>query len=168
MIIGLIGAPESGKDAIANFFIEHKSFKRLAFADKIKEGFYAETGYNEEQFKLSRGTPLELQIRNGLWEYSDKICKKFGQGYFVEQVISNINGNVVITDVRTDIELDTLETKCSAKILLVLRDFKKELAGEILPGTKLKLNRIISYSKIWNISRLEDTYTDLYRIFSNL
>lgn len=168
MIIGLIGAPESGKDAIANFFIEHKSFKRLAFADKIKEGFYSETGYNEEQFKLSRGTPLELQIRNGLWEYSDKICKKFGPGYFVEQVINNIDDNVVITDVRTDMELDTLEIKCSAKILLVLRDFKKELAGEILPGTKLRLSRIINYPKIWNTLKLEDTYIDLNKIFNSL
>lgn len=170
MIIGLIGAPEAGKDIIANFFVENKLFKRLAFADEIKNGYYSETGYTEEQFKISRGTPLELQIRNGLWEYSARICNEFGKLYFVRKVVDSIgNDNVVVTDVRTDEELEILENECNAKIFLVLRNFRKELSGETLLGTKLKLSRIIHYDKIWNIyNSLDEIYAELHNIFEEL
>ncbi|MFA5048427.1 MAG: hypothetical protein WC516_05400 [Patescibacteria group bacterium] len=170
MIIGLIGAPGAGKDTVADFFVEHKSFKRLAFADKIKEGYYAETGYSEEQFKLARGTILEQQIREGLWEYSARIKKEFGQAYFIHQVIENIGKNdIIVTDVRTDLELFMLEKDCKARMVVVLRNFKEELKGKILPGTKLKLSKIINYPKFWNIQNsLDETYIELYKFFEEL
>ena len=104
--IGLIGAPASGKDTVAEFFVRNKGFKKFAFADKIKEGFYEESGFSEKEFKEARGTDKELVIRNGLWEYSSKICKINGNDYFVKLVIEKVleyNGLTVIAEIRTDI-----------------------------------------------------------------
>lgn len=167
MIIGLIGAPKAGKDEIAKFFV-FKGFKRLAFADKIKESFYAETGYTEEQFKQSRGTELEQIIRDSLWDHSARICDKFGAKYFINQVVDTIGkDNVIITDVRTDLELEALEIY-KAKIALVLRNFREELKGRFLLGTKLRLDKIILYPKIWNIYGLEEIYMELDKFYEEI
>jgi dephospho-CoA kinase len=110
-IIGLVGAPASGKDTISKFFVKYKGFRNFAFADKIKEGFYKESGFSEKEFKEARGTDKELKIRNGLWEYSSKICKLNGNDYFVKLVIEEVlkyNNLSIITYLRTDLELKYL------------------------------------------------------------
>lgn len=171
MIIGLIGAPNAGKDIVADFFVKYKKFKRLAFADKIKEGFFEKTGYTDFQFKKARGTPLEKTIRDGLWEYSANICKEYGSAFFIDKVLKEIksyNGSIVVTDVRTEFELLTLQC-FGASIVLVLRNFKEELKGKILPGTKIKVNKAIEFPKFWNINdNLENTNLELERFFIEL
>jgi len=151
-IIGLIGAPASGKDTIAEFFVRNKGFKKFAFADKIKEGFYEESGFSEEEFKEARGTDKELIIRDGLWEYSSNICKINGDDYFVKQVIEKVkeyNNLAIVSDIRTNIELKYL-FNIGAQIILILRDYKEELKGKILPGTKILLKDIIEFPIFWN------------------
>lgn len=171
MLIGLIGAPNAGKDVIAEYFVKHKGFKKLAFADKVKEGYFAETGITEEQFKQSRGTKLEQEIRNGLWEYSEKICVQKGRRHFIWRVVEQIESwgnNIVITDIRRELELSVMED-CGANIMFVLRNFKEELEGKVLPGTKLPLSKIIFYNKFWNIhDNLETTYKELDEFYRKI
>ena len=152
MIVGLIGAPSAGKDLVADLFVKYKDFEKISFADKIKEGYFNENGYTEEQFKDARGTPLEVQIRNGLWKYSKRVCKKQGKNYFVNQVFEKIYespNSVIIPDIRTELELQTAKS-AKALIFLVIRNYRIELEGEYLKGTKLKLKNIIDYPKYWN------------------
>lgn len=167
MIIGLIGAPGAGKDVIGDFFVSKKGFKRLAFADKIKEGFYKESGLTEERFKNLRGSCFEKAIREQLWEYSAKKCSEFGPLYFISNVLNEITPkqSIVITDIRTELELKVLE-EYGTDIVLILRNFKEELNGEFLPGTKLKISKVISYKKFWNIfDDVEETYKELEKFF---
>ena len=41
MIIGLSGKAGAGKDTIANYLVEHHGYKKVAFADKIRECLFA-------------------------------------------------------------------------------------------------------------------------------
>lgn len=41
MIIGLSGIARSGKDTVGNYLVEHHGFKKLAFADRMREMAYA-------------------------------------------------------------------------------------------------------------------------------
>jgi len=167
--IGLIGAPASGKDTVAEFFVRNKGFKKFAFADKIKEGFYEESGFSEKEFKEARGTDKELVIRNGLWEYSSKICKINGNDYFVKLVIEKVleyNGLTVIADIRTDIELKYL-FDINSQIILILRDYKEELRNKFLPGTKIMLRDVIEFPIFWNtynnISEIQGALESFYK-----
>lgn len=162
--IGLIGAPDSGKDAIANFFVRNKGFKKFAFADKIKEGFYKESGFSEKEFKEARGTEKELEIRNGLWEYSSKVCKINGNDYFVKLVIKKVleyNNLTIISDIRTYIELNYL-FNINSQIILILRNYREELKGKFLPGTKILLRDVIEFPIFWNtFSEISEMYVKL-------
>lgn len=170
-VVGLIGAPGAGKDTVADFFVK-KGFTKFAIADEIKKGYYAESGYNETQFKTSRGTQLEQEIRKGLWEYSERKCKEFENPcYFMglaRRSISIVNSPTIISDIRTQMELIYFQTQIDAKIILVLRDYEKELACDILPGTKIKLSSIMDFPKFWNTSNsIEETYEKLERFYQN-
>ena len=41
VIIGLSGYAQSGKDTVANILVQHYGYKRVAFADKIRECLFA-------------------------------------------------------------------------------------------------------------------------------
>jgi 50S ribosomal subunit-associated GTPase HflX len=41
MIIGLSGYAQVGKDTVANILVQHHGYKRVAFADKIRECLFA-------------------------------------------------------------------------------------------------------------------------------
>lgn len=177
MQIGFIGAPGAGKDALADFFVREKGFNRFAFADRIKEEFYAFTGYTEEEFKAARNTPLEQELRNELWAYSAEQTKK-DKLYFISPIVRAIQettGSVVITDVRTELELRTIEIH-DIRPILILRNYKEELKGEhkfgigkVIPGTKILVSRAIEFPIFWNdTNSLEETYINLEKFYQEL
>ena len=177
MRIGFIGAPGAGKDVLADFFVNNKGFAKFAFADKIKEKFYKRTGLSEEEFKASRGTSLEQQIRKELWAYSAEQTKQ-DKLYFISPVVRAIeqtDGPIVVTDIRTIAELQTVET-LEFQPILILRDYKKELKGEfkpglgkVIPGTKIPIALVIDFPIFWNdLDDLEETYTNLEQFCQEL
>ena len=154
MKIGLIGAPSAGKDTFADFLVKHKSFKKLASADQIKEEFYKKYNITEEYFKSIRGLPEEQIIRNGLWTYSDEMRNKYGKLHFITPVIQKIgtSGNVVITDVRTEDELQQM-CQIEAGLILVVRELKLDILNpSIFPGTRIKISKLIGIPTLWNYS----------------
>jgi dephospho-CoA kinase len=142
VLVGLIGAPGAGKDVLAEFLVKSKSFKHFAFADKVKKGYYAISGFSEEQFKTSRGTELEQTIRKGLWEFSDQMRRKYGDLYFITPVIQEMvacQQSVVVSDVRTADELEQMEA-LGATVVHVFRDPTIEFNCEYVPGTRIGLD----------------------------
>jgi len=124
--IGLIGEPEAGKDdVVSHVLITKYGFIRFAFADEIKRCYYSESGITEEYFKSCRGTPEENRIRKELWEFSDKVKEKKGNLYFINKVLDKANKyeNSVITDIRTEDELDSI-IATKPKIIIVSRNHK--------------------------------------------
>ena len=168
MRIGLIGAPGAGKDVVADFLVTHKGFKKMAFADQIKKEYYAVSGYSEEQFKTSRGMPLENEIRQGLWDYSGKIKEKNGPHHFIDPVINIIekcDKDVVISDVRTAFEVRRM-VGIGAILILVSRDVSSDLSAEKVPGTQLPVSSV--GANLWfenNYNTLEEAYKELENFY---
>jgi hypothetical protein len=169
-VIGLIGAPGSGKDTIADFLVK-KGYVKFAVADEIKKGYYAESGYTEEQFKAARGTELEQKIRDGLWEFSAKKCEEMkNPTYFMFKVLKAIKNSgtrhAVISDVRTQMECIYFTQFANAKMILILRNYKEELGSNKIPGTKIYLKDVIHHPKFWNISNtLKETCEELEKFY---
>lgn len=109
MIIGLTGYAQSGKDTVANILVEKYGFKRLAFADKIRDILY-------ELNPMIGGEPLQIKIDVEGWDKAKqhsevrRLLQKMGvacrnhlsASVWIAPVVRDINpgDNVVITDVR--------------------------------------------------------------------
>ena len=164
MIIGLIGAPEAGKDDVVAYVLGQHDFARFAFADQIKKCYYDEIGITDEYFKSCRGTPEERKIREGLWEFSDKKRKLKGPMVFIDPVIDEIKKqeNAVITDIRTEDELKKV-SEIADFILLVVRDpdVLFNHGNEMFPETRIPLWKICNCPVFMNISNsLEEARKD--------
>ena len=142
LTIAFVGPVGSGKDMVAQYLVAQHGFRRFAFADRIKQEYYAASGHTEEEFKAARGTPLETEIRKGLWAHSVSVCRMLGDTHFVDIVIADVvrhSGPSVITDVRTPEELRAVRG-IEAKLTLVLKDCSPcWLADkrEVIPDTRL-------------------------------
>lgn len=170
MNIGLIGAPKAGKDVVADFFV-HCGYRKFAFADKIKEGYYRESGYNETEFKDGRGKDVEKIIRAGLWAYSSRKKLEYGNNYFIAPVIEEIDkkDKNVIADVRTIQELQSL-LKIGVDFLFVTRDFDRDMSGQVIPGTQISPRCVEKYCSVFinNYNTIEDAWDALRRSYMDL
>jgi hypothetical protein len=111
LIVGLSGYAQSGKDTVAQILVDNYGFKRLAFADKIrdmlyylnplvKEGFRVQgvvDGYGWEKAKV-----LFPEIRKELQELGVSARVHLGTDVWVHAVLNQMVGvgDYVITDVR--------------------------------------------------------------------
>lgn len=144
-IIALVGPLGAGKDTLAQRLGERHGFQRFAFADEIKRQYYATSGHSEESFKAARGLPLEKEIRDGLWQYSDRIKRERGQSYFIDMLVAAIQDcprHAVVIDIRTPEEMDAMR-RTGARIVLVLKAAEGEViwipdAKELIPGSRLR------------------------------
>jgi len=167
--IGLIGAPGAGKDTFADFLVNHKDFKKLAFAGQIKKEYYQASDITEEYFKSVRGQPIEQKIRDGLWAYSDEMRSKHGKLHFISPVVQEIlehSGNIVVTDIRTEDEFRQME-KAGAVMIIIIRDLKLDALTSKLPGTRLSFVDIMGVPVLWNHSNNVDTAHKEFDMFYN-
>jgi len=162
-IIALVGPLGAGKDTVAKCLVENHGFQRFAFADEIKRQYYAVTGHSEEEFKAARGTPLEEEIRNGLWQYSDTVKREKGALHFVNALVEAVRhcrDSAVVTDIRTPDELDQLRGT-GARIVLVLRFAKGEEVRipsdeKRIPGSRLTYGDLRPYDSLFVNRECED------------
>lgn len=118
-LIGMVGIPRSGKDTVAKFLEENYGFKRMAFADKIKEEF----GLDHLRFKELKKSGQDAVVRKELWQFSAK-KKKSDPLYFIKKVMKDFEDgekSVVITDIRTYDEWNAVEAVDGAKIFMITR-----------------------------------------------
>jgi hypothetical protein len=109
MIVGLSGYAQSGKDTIANILVEDYGFKRVAFADKIRELLY-------EMNPDFRDTLLRQAVDSFGWDEVKKDASVrrmmqnlgvgartiFGDTFWINEAMRNLSydNNFVFTDVR--------------------------------------------------------------------
>lgn len=132
MLIGLHGAGGSGKDTVADYLVKQYGFKRVAFADKLKElalelnpyfatlysdlkSLVEDNGWDiakESSYRMLQGAPWEYPVREYLQTLGVSMREVFGPDFWVDQVSEDVDGhwledyaNVVITDVRFPNEL---------------------------------------------------------------
>lgn len=117
MIIGLSGYAQSGKDTVANILVEVYGFRRVAFADKIRELLYEmdppikrktnpDGGLHSLQSLVDaygwEVTKQEPQVRQHLQNLGVGARKVFGDTFWVGQLLWGYDWSIptVITDVR--------------------------------------------------------------------
>ena len=132
MIIGLSGYARSGKDEVAKILVEDYGYKRIAFADKIREllletnplikdGFRVESvvgAYGWEQAKV-----LFPEVRKLLQDLGVGARKTFGDEFWIAQALKQIHfeDNWVITDVRFTNEADRIKQYENSQLWRVKR-----------------------------------------------
>ena len=118
MIVGLSGYAQSGKDTIANILVEGYGFKRVAFADKIRELLY-------EMNPDFRDTLLRQAVDNFGWDEVKKDASVrrmmqnlgvgartiFGDAFWINQAMRDLSydNNFVFTDVRFTNEAEIIK-----------------------------------------------------------
>jgi hypothetical protein len=128
MIIGLSGYAQSGKDTVAKFLVEQRGFKRIAFADPIrdilwdmnpmlKDGFYLQGVVNAYGWDVAKTQFPE--VRRLLQELGVAARKHIDSEVWVTAALKTVwvtpelkapseDGNYVITDVRFQNEAATI------------------------------------------------------------
>jgi hypothetical protein len=130
MIVGITGLIGSGKDTIADYLINFHGFKKLSYAQPLKDAVSAIFGWDREMLE---GTTLSsrqwreevdewwakrldiphLTPRWVLQQWGTEVCRRnFHTDIWVasiENTLRKINDNVVITDCRFPNELDAIK-----------------------------------------------------------
>lgn len=138
LIVGLIGKKRSGKDTFAAPLVEQRGFRRLSFADNLRQaalGLDPLIRFEADETYLYAGNPLEALAGRGLerlssvvdrlgWEAAKEIrevrrtLQRFGtdaireidSGFWVRGVTSKMQGpgSYVVTDVRFPNEAEAI------------------------------------------------------------
>lgn len=124
MIVGLTGYAQSGKDTLADILVEVYGYKRVAFADKIREFLYevnpmvgcSPSGYLQDLVNLAGwdAAKQEPQVRRLLQDLGVGARKVFGNQFWVHEAMKTMlndpkpDMNYVITDVRFLNEADMI------------------------------------------------------------
>lgn len=116
MIIGLSGYAQVGKDTVANYLVEKYGYRRVAFADPIREALYK----LDPKIRIDEmvGASLSNAVDNLGWEEVKKLSSDarellqrmgtevgrniFGQDFWVQQAFKGVDSEdkVVFADTR--------------------------------------------------------------------
>lgn len=167
--IGLVGPIRSGKDTIASWLSENRGFQRFAVADRIKEEYFNQIGYSNELFEAEKSTPCGTKIREDLWKYSDSVKKTLGDKYFIKLVLDtakNLNQNVIITDLRTELEIDEA-IKAGFRIVLVMNQ-EKVNDEEDIDGSRVKWGQLLHRSIVCikNLGTLKEFQKNIEQVYT--
>jgi len=122
MIIGLTGYAQSGKDTVANILVEKYGYKRVAFADKIREFLYeinpmvgcSPSGYLRDLVDLKGWDEAkqEPQVRRLLQDLGVGARKLFGDTFWIMEALGDVSpqDKVVVSDVRFENEAEWIQT----------------------------------------------------------
>ena len=118
MIIGLSGYARSGKDEVAKILIEDYGYKRIAFADKIRNLLLeVNPQIGSDRLKHLVNTygwdvaKLQPEVRHLLQSIGLGARNIFGDSFWIGQVFYDMDdtANYVITDVRFFNEAQTVK-----------------------------------------------------------
>jgi hypothetical protein len=107
VIIGLSGYAQSGKDSVADILQTSRDFKRLAFADKLKDLYYASNAsvrpyVDTDGWEAAKRVP---EHREGLQDLGKGVRDILGEDTWVNVVMKQVRDkrssqDFVIADVR--------------------------------------------------------------------
>ena len=136
MLIGLTGYAQSGKDTLANILVEEYGYKRVAFADKIRELLFE----MDPPVPMPEGKIVGLQnlveiygwdvakqnstVRSMLQNLGVGARTVFGTDFWVQEAIRPVKDskNIVVTDVRFNNEADWIKSFEGSAIWRVKRN----------------------------------------------
>lgn len=127
MLIGLTGYAQSGKDTVAEYLVENYGYRRVAFADPLREALYrldpkvtiadmvgvslkvAVDGLGWENVKVD-----SAEVRGMLQRMGTEVGREmFGQNFWVNLAMNGVSkfDKVVFTDVRFPNEYKSIKER---------------------------------------------------------
>jgi hypothetical protein len=115
-VIGLTGYAQSGKDTVASILVKKYGYRRIAFADKIRDFLYginpmvacSPTGYLQDLVNLVgwNEAKKEPQVRRLLQDLGISARELLDENIWITSALGKINSGerVVVTDVRFENE----------------------------------------------------------------
>jgi hypothetical protein len=115
-LIGLTGYAQSGKDTVASILVEKYGYRRIAFADKIRDFLYginpmvacSPTGYLQDLVNLVGwdNAKQEPQVRRLLQDLGISARELLDENIWITTALSKVDKDerVVVTDVRFENE----------------------------------------------------------------
>lgn len=127
MIIGLSGYAQSGKDTVANILVEKYGYKRIAFADPIRDLLYemdppVPVGAGDEKHTVGLQNYVDVYgwddakqnpiVRSMLQNLGVGARKVFGDKFWIYEALSDVapQDKVVVSDVRFVNEASWIQT----------------------------------------------------------
>jgi hypothetical protein len=132
MIIGISGYARSGKDTIAEYLCTQFGYRRVAFADAIRNYLYdLNPTYNREGNTIKEVVEAlgwdeaksKPEIRKMLQDVGVAARKNFGEDFWVNIALKDVayTSNVVITDVRFPNEAKVIKDRDYSQLWKVER-----------------------------------------------
>ena len=131
MIIGICGLIGSGKDSVADILVQEKNFKKISFADKLKDGVATVFGWDRSMLEGKTSNSRDWrEEKDDFWsaelgkDISPRlVLQLFGtecmrQGFYdgiwvslvKKHIIDNPKQNFVIPDVRFPNEANMIKS----------------------------------------------------------
>ena len=144
MIIGIAGYARHGKDSTADAIVKYFGFKKYALADVMKDACRIIFGWDEShlygelkdvvdpRYGVSPRHALQsLGTQWGQYELSkyDSFAEITGRKLWVNSLLSKLDGNAGISDVRFPHEAEAIRAK-GGIIILVRRMYPVDLSHE--------------------------------------
>lgn len=171
MIIGIGGKRGVGKDTFAEEFIKiNKSFKKIAFADPLKEFicrlFLLSNTQQYDDFKRGELKWNQNIISNrSIVQEIGMMMVEQNPNVFLKYICDNINHDLIITDVRRKHEVKFLK-KQKAILIYLKRDglesdehiTENEVCSKdfdiVIDLTNVHLNALSNYIKDWSLKNV--------------
>ena len=120
MLIGLIGNKRVGKSTFADYIVDNKGFKTIAFADPIKEGVKIMFDLTEEQVNGDLKEVVDkrwgLTPRQFLQTVGTDLCRNtFGQDVWIKRMKMEIEkkmsekSDIIVSDIRFPNEAEAVK-----------------------------------------------------------
>jgi len=168
-IWSLVGVPRVGKGSLAQYLVDTRGFTALAFADQVKE----EYGISKEEFESAKIAENIEELRQKLWDFSAKIKAK-DPLHFISGVMEkavSLPGSVVITDIRTQDELNAFynykKTNDNRRVYFI-SDGEVKYEDVLIPGTKLSYDQLFVESSKYDLRTIINPKKGLYYFYQDL
>lgn len=178
MIIGVLGHKRNGKDTIADYLVENYEFKKICFADALKNMSRQLFGLTDEQLygdkkevedEYWQTTPRKILQFVGTELFRKqfaKLCPHVKEGIWVEiakKKILNTKENVVISDVRFQNEVDMIHSLNG----IVIKVVRPSISNIDYHESELGIDKIKDFDlEMLNDNTLDSLYTKLDRVMS--
>jgi hypothetical protein len=183
-VIGVTGRKYNGKDTVGNYLVEHFGYKRLAFADALKDACRCIFGFTDEQlygslketpdefWKVSPRIVLQYVGTNLLRNQLSTIMPHLGNDVWVNVIkkkildewSTNPDQKIVITDVRFPNEANMIE-ELSGIMIRVRRDSINAVSDS--HSSEVGIEKLEVDYEIINNKELDDLYQEIKVILDN-
>ena len=175
MLIGLSGYARSGKDTVAELLCLNYGYKRVSFADPMRQALYVLSPKLDNIVRLSEyvddyGWDVAKQnqeVRRLLQVFGTEVGRKmFGLDFWIDIALKDLSGDtqVVISDVRFPNEADAI-AKLGGSMWRINRKNHSAVNGH---ASEHAMDNYMFNHVIYNDETLDDLSDEVFMLAKNL